>query len=426
MVYVDDDNIAGPWDGTLANPYQNIQDGINAANSGDTVQVDAGTYYEKITLESGIIVQGQEAVSTTIDGGGNGWVVTANNIGAIAKLDGFTITNGRATSGTFTGGGISVNIWTGISSPTISNNVIINNQGIGIYTSYFSESTITNNIISGNTQGIRTDNSLPIINNNIITDNSEFGIFNEYSGPTIVNNIISDNGIHGIHNLNSNESNWGSPIITNNTITGNSMSGINIEASSTPIIRNNIITDNLEYGIKDWDELASIDYNNVWGNYLGGYWRCSPGPNDISLDPMFADTSSGNYHIRSNSACIDSGDNNAVPLWLTTDFEGDSRVSGTTVDMGADEYTNNIDNLLTKVEQMPEESLISSDGVANSLVSKIYAAINKMDNGQTKPAANILNALINTIHAQTGKLISLEASEILITDIEYIILQLTE
>ncbi len=424
-IYVDVINIAGPWNGTLVNPYQNIQDGINAAGSGDTVLVNAGTYYENITLESGVIVQGQGAAFTTIDGGGSGWVVTANNIGAVAKLDGFTITNGRAIGGTFGGGGVSIDVWTGISSPTISNNTVINNDGLGIYTTYFSESMITNNIITGNLQGIRVNNSWPIITNNIITDNSEYGIYNEYAAPTIANNIISGNGIHGIHNNTCNEGQWGSPIITNNTITGNSGSGIRSYQSEL-IISNNIITGNSEYGISESPPFASVDYNNVWGNSLGEYQDTSAGPNDISQNPMFVDITGGDYHLQSGSPAIDAGDNTAVPSWLTIDFEGDLRILGTAVDIGADEYTSSTDNLLLQIEQMFEEGLIDNRGVVGSLISKINAAINMMDNDQTKPAENILNAFINSVYAQAGKHISLEAAEILITDAQYIISQLIE
>jgi len=59
------------------------------------VHVAAGTYYENITLKDGVEVVGAGADVTTIDGSGNGPVVTANNVGSEAKLDGFTIANGN-------------------------------------------------------------------------------------------------------------------------------------------------------------------------------------------------------------------------------------------------------------------------------------------------------------------------------------------
>ncbi len=41
-IYVDFGNFSGPWDGTIHHPYQYIQDGIDSANSGDTVFVFKG------------------------------------------------------------------------------------------------------------------------------------------------------------------------------------------------------------------------------------------------------------------------------------------------------------------------------------------------------------------------------------------------
>ena len=36
-IYVDDDNVDGPWDGSQEHPFQHIQDGIDNASDGDTV-----------------------------------------------------------------------------------------------------------------------------------------------------------------------------------------------------------------------------------------------------------------------------------------------------------------------------------------------------------------------------------------------------
>jgi len=80
--------------------------------------------------------------------------------------------------------------------------------------------------------------------------------------------------------------------------------------------------------------------------------------------------------------------------------------------------------LASTVEQMFDEELIDDPDIRDSLLDKINVAINKMDQGKTKPAGNILNALINHINAQAGKHISQEAAAILIADAEYIIANL--
>ncbi|MCC6484011.1 MAG: hypothetical protein IT209_04110, partial [Armatimonadetes bacterium] len=58
----------------------------------------------------------------------------------------------------------------------------------------------------------------------------------------------------------------------------------------------------------------------------------------ISADPLFADRANGDFHLQSASPCIDAGLDSAVPSWLLTDMDGQPRISGLHVDIGADEY----------------------------------------------------------------------------------------
>ena len=44
IIYVDDDNTEGPWDGSMEHPYNIIQYAIENASNGDTVFVFSGIY----------------------------------------------------------------------------------------------------------------------------------------------------------------------------------------------------------------------------------------------------------------------------------------------------------------------------------------------------------------------------------------------
>ena len=121
--YVDDDyGNSYPGTGTPTDPFHEIQLAIDAASAGDAVLVAAGTYYENINMKSGVEILGAGMDFSVIDGGGISSVVTAIGVDALAKLDGFTITNGVAGRG----GGM----YNDRSSPTVANCWFSNNSAM--------------------------------------------------------------------------------------------------------------------------------------------------------------------------------------------------------------------------------------------------------------------------------------------------------
>lgn len=333
IIYVDIKNISGTEDGSEAHPYNKIQNAVDAANAGDTLKVLMGIYNENITMKDGVVIQGSGANVTTIDGGGSGSVVTALSVDSKAKLDGFTLTNGKARSG----GGIYLNH----SSPTITNCIISSNgasyRGGAIYGNG-SSPVVSNNVITHNTAygggGIFFLNpSSATISNNIIMNNScagsglgGGGIYLDYtSNPKVLNNIIANND--GGQKGGGIAVNAGSPTIINNTIVGNSArlgAGIYNWHNSSATVMNSIIWGNtdpiyLDYSNYGGNTTIAVNYSDVQGGYTG--------TGNIDVAPLFVDhdPAVGDYHLQSNSPCIGAGDSS--PEYNDPD--------GTRNDMGA-------------------------------------------------------------------------------------------
>jgi parallel beta-helix repeat protein len=146
--------------------YTSIQAAINSANPRDSIYVKVGTYYEHLTIDKALTLQGENRQTTIIDGGGvdpgSVVIVDANQV----TINGFTIQNAKS------GGNA---IWIdGYNSSTLDNNIIRNN-GDGIRFLYTSGNSISNNILTNN-------------------PNTALGFDYSY-GNTVFNNTFSFNNI---------------------------------------------------------------------------------------------------------------------------------------------------------------------------------------------------------------------------------------
>ena len=273
--------------------------------------------------------------STIIDGTSSGSVVTFSGSEATScVLSGFTIMNGLA----WQGGGINGENC----NATISHNIITSNtveddynllaSGGGIFLCHGS---IRNNRIVYNR--CKGDNSMGggglifcngrIENNQIMENRSDsFG-----GGARECNALFLDNVISG------NVAGYGGALyfchgtLMNNTIHGNrSEKEEGALSFCSCFISNCIIWGNGE-GQNGQISGSSTPFYSCIQGWQGG------GKGNISDDPLLADPDRGDFHLLPGSPCIDSGYSYYLHGDYIADIDGESRLAGTSTDMGCDE-----------------------------------------------------------------------------------------
>ncbi len=152
------------------------------------------------------------------------------------------------------------------------------------------------------------------------------GIYCNDSSPTITNCIISNNyGGGGIYCSSS------SPTITNCTISNNSATyrsgGICCQSSSPTVVNSIFWNDSPQEIYLFSGGSITITYSNIKDGWAG--------IGNINTDPLFV--GGGDYHLGTASPCINKGSNTA-PSIPSIDKDGNPRITGDTVDMGAYEY----------------------------------------------------------------------------------------
>jgi hypothetical protein len=389
IIYVDADATTGDNNGSSwEDAYTDLQTALANANDGDDIWVAAGTYTpgtartDSFDLVDGVALYGgfagneisrdqrnwvlnETILSGEIGTDGNSYHVVTSTSTNAAILDGVTITGGNAdgssTGGNDRGGGI----YNWNSSPTVTNCIFRDNsafQGGGMQNDN-SSPTVTDCTFEYNSSiyaggGMYNNNSSPMVTNCKFENNSSNdggGMQNYNSSPTVTGCIFSENSAGyggGMYNLASS-----SPMVTNCVFSGNSADGGGGMYNNypSPTVTNCILWDNSPDQIKNHNNSSpNVTYCDVQGGYTGD-GNMGDMPDD---DPKFADAASGDFHLLSDSPCIDKGTNFA-PTLPDTDFDGDDRIidgdnNGTaTVDMGADEFVPETELITATIDIKP-------------------------------------------------------------------------
>ncbi|HZY83519.1 MAG TPA: right-handed parallel beta-helix repeat-containing protein [Gemmataceae bacterium] len=291
--------------GIVPGSFSSIQAAVNAAaNSGDTVQVDPGTYTEQVTINKSLTVEGNGAGAVIQAPGtltshlgqtalveiGGGATVNMSALalegpgpsagiyvvgGATANVTGTVIDKMRQNplNGVQTGRGILVGS-TGqsqVGHATITGCTITEYQKSGIVTGGNGTTvTVTGTTITGvgptpliaqNGIGINTGTTATISTNTIsgnqftgtnsgpnpTTNTQSAGILIDGSAPTFPGGVVT---------------------VSNNTVSGNDVGINSISNSFTVTISGNTVQGNLE-GLVLQEGTAAVSNNNITGNNIG-------------------------------------------------------------------------------------------------------------------------------------------------------------
>ena len=296
----------------------NIQDAVDAATNGDLVLVTNGVYAtggrmwfdsgtNRVILTNTITLQSVNGPAVTFIVGsqvaGTGYAVRCVGMGNNAVLSGFTLTNGEAGSGNYPdGGGVA-----SIDGPgTVTNCVLIgnsatNNAGGGAY-----RVTLINCQIIGN----------------YASDGGGTCACTLVNCTLVSNTATSGGGVYG--------GVFGTCLLTNCTIVRNaaSSSGGGVNGGGKGVMNNCVIYCNTAP--------SGSNYTGINMNYCCTTPLPTSGMGNFTNAPLFLNPTNGDFHLQSNSPCINSGNNAYVTT--TTDLDGNPRIVGGTVDMGCYEY----------------------------------------------------------------------------------------
>jgi parallel beta-helix repeat protein len=302
--------------------FPTIQAAIDAAKSGDTIEVKAGSYQENIVaIRKNLTLKGEDASKVTLTSKAEGKpvILIEGDQPVNVVVSGFTITGAKGSCvaaikvcpfgvsvfgnavvtlqknrllankyGTVAGEESQMvlieNIFTDNETAIMLRNHVrsaiqanrLKRNQFGILIGHSTQTTIKNNNISGSDRPIRVwDQSRAVIENNRVSRNKTGLLIKDKTQAVITLNTVTDNESYGFLI-------WGQASVSlqENTISGNVGSGIILAEQATAEILRNKVTRNQEWGISIWIRVCEDQATADFSGKITGKSNQIPGPSE--------------------------------------------------------------------------------------------------------------------------------------------------
>ncbi len=314
---------------TVLTPYLTVA----SANGPAVTLIDGSDLVRCVYLTNNVVLSGFTLTNGNVPGSGNGGGVycesTSVTITNCVLIDNNAGTGGGAEGGTLNNctltGNSAANVGGGADSSILNNCDLRGNWvgGISVAASIkgSKQSGPTPKMLLVNLGGgaaNSTLNNCTLIGNQAYNDGDLYADAGGGADSSTLNNcIVMDNG-----------ADFGGGVeestLNNCTLTGNS-AGNNFGGADSSTLNNCIVYYN-----------TNGDYFNSSLNYCCTAQPPDNGIGNITNEPAFVDLAGGDFHLQPNSPCINAGNNAYVSV--TNDLDGNPRIQGGTVDIGAYEY----------------------------------------------------------------------------------------
>jgi CSLREA domain-containing protein len=383
-----------------------LRDAVATANSGDTVQIPAGTYVltlGDIITETSLTIVGAGARSTVLDGNGASRIFQfdGGSSGQTVELDDLSLIHGLAATpelvlGTLSGGALA-----GDTSLTLRRCRLAGNQAETGGAIFWTADTFAPllNLDQCTIEGNLATSAISLFG----FDLGGGGIFALQSIVTISNSTLTGNTASvgqggGVASLGF----AGGVGLFNATVTANhapSEGGLLVAGAA--VIANSIIADNPggDCGIGLFASDHNLDSDSSCGfTDAGSHPGVPPLLGPLANNGGPTDTQA----LLAGSPALNSGNNATC---LATDQRGVTRPQGPACDIGAFEAPatpqDQIASLIAQINALVTGGTLAQNK-ANPLITKLNQVLSKLNGGQTTAACGQLGAFINQLNADIG------------------------